>query len=233
MKTTNKVALVTGSNRGIGFAVAKGLLKKGISVILTSRRESDGKEAVAKLSHENVCYHPLDVTSHESVDELATFVETEFGRLDILINNAGINYDTWQHVANADLTNVQETMDTNLMGPWRMTQAFLPLMQRNNFGRIVNVSSGAGEWSALTGGTPGYSISKVALNAMTISFARHVKGTNILVNAVCPGWVRTQMGGSSAPKSPEEGAETIVWAALFPDDGPTGKFFRDKREIQW
>lgn len=233
MKTTNKIALVTGSNRGIGFAVAKGLLKNGISVILTSRKESDGTAAVAKLNSENVYHHSLDVTSPKSIDQLANYVEKEFGRLDILVNNAGINYDTWQNVANADLTNVQKTMETNVMGPWRMIQAFLPLMQKNNFGRIVNVSSGAGELSALTGRTPGYSISKVVLNALTISFARHVKGTHILVNAVCPGWVRTEMGGSGAPKSPEEGAETIIWATLFPNDGPTAKFFRDKKEIRW
>ncbi len=232
-KVTAKVALVTGSNRGIGFAVVKGLSEKGIHVILTSRTAKDGKAAVKQLNRDNVYYHPLDVTAPESVRGLVAYVPQEFGRLDILINNAGINYDTWQNVANANLENVQETLGTNLMGPWRVSQAFLPLMEKNNFGRIVNVSSGAGELASLSGGTPGYSISKAALNALTLSFSRHLQGKNILVNAVCPGWVRTQMGGAAAPKSPEEGAATIIWAALFQDNGPTGKFFRDKREVAW
>ncbi|MEM1340331.1 MAG: SDR family oxidoreductase [Bacteroidota bacterium] len=231
--TTNKIALVTGSNRGIGFAVVKGLAEHGITVVLTSRNEKDGIAALEQLDSDNVHYHPLDVTSSESVQKLVEYVTKAFGRLDILINNAGINYDTWQNVGNANLENVQETLDTNLMGPWRMSQAFLSLMERNHFGRIVNVSSGAGELAALTGGTPGYSISKVALNALTISMARHLQNRNILVNAVCPGWVRTDMGGAGAPRSPEEGAATIIWAALLPDGGPTAKFFRDKSEIVW
>ncbi len=234
MKTiANKVALVTGSNRGIGFAVVKGLAEQGITVVLTSRNEKDGRAALDQLDDSNVYYHPLDVTSTESVQKLVEYVTKTFGRLDILINNAGINYDTWQNVSDADLENVQETLNTNVLGPWRMSQAFLSLMQRNHFGRIVNVSSSSGELAALSGETPGYSISKVALNALTISLARHLQNKNILVNAVCPGWVRTDMGGAGAPKSPEEGAATIIWAALLPDNGPTAKFFRDKSEIAW
>ncbi|MEM0931663.1 MAG: SDR family oxidoreductase [Bacteroidota bacterium] len=229
----NKVALVTGSNRGIGFAVVKSLLEEGFSVILTSRNSREGKKALSALPEENAYYHPLDVTSDQSATTLYEHVSQKFGRLDVLINNAGINYDTWQNAMTADLSEVEQTLDTNLIGPWRMMKTFLPLMQRNNFGRIVNVSSSAGALAALTGATPGYSVSKAALNALTISMAKQVRGSNILVNAVCPGWVRTEMGGAGAPKSPEEGAETIVWAALLPNDGKTASFFRDKKQIPW
>ncbi len=234
MSQTNKIALVTGSNRGIGFAVAQGLLKKGIEVIATSRNEKDSATMIEKLSKlGTVYYHPLDVTSQESVDSIRQFIEEKFGRLDILINNAGINYDTWHTIENADLNNVQETLDTNLIGPWRMAQAFIPLMKKNRYGRIVNVSSGAGSFADQNGGTPGYSISKLASNGLTLALGRQLSNHNILVNSVCPGWVRTDMGGGAAPRSVEQGAETIIWSALLPDDGPTAKFFRDQKEIPW
>lgn len=234
MKSDQKIALVTGSNRGIGLATVKRFLQAGMTVILTSRKEQEGAVAVDKLSDfKDVHYHPLDITSAESVAAIKDYVSSEFQRLDVLINNAGINYDTHQNVENADLNFVTSTIDTNLMGAWRMCQAFVPLMKRNDYGRIVNVSSGAGELGSISGGTPAYSISKAALNALTIGFGNHLKNTGILVNAVGPGWVRTDMGGMTATRSPEKGAETIVWAAQFPKDGPTAKFFRDKQEVQW
>lgn len=228
----NKIALVTGANRGIGFAIAKILLEKGHTVILTARTEASGQEAINKLESPNqLHFHPLDVSSQTSVDRIRSFVEETFGKLDVLINNAGINYDTWQNATSADLNNVQETLDTNLMGPWRMTNAFIPLMKKAIYGSIVNVSSGAGALTGMSGGTPAYSVSKAALNVLTIKLAAELRNANILVNAVCPGWVRTDMGGSGATRSPEKGAETIVWAAELPAGGPTGKFFWDKKEI--
>ncbi len=230
----NKVALVTGSNRGIGLAVVKTLLKRGFRTILTSRNEDSGKKAAATLEDlGDVYFHPLDVASDESVKQIASYVRTNFGRLDVLINNAGINYDDWQNAVDANLDTVQETWNTNLMGPWRMAKEFLPLMKEKGYGRIVNVSSGAGALVGMKGGTPAYGVSKAALNALTIKLAAELAGTNILVNAVCPGWVRTDMGGMGATRSPEKGAETIVWAGELEEGGPSGKFFRDKREISF
>lgn len=229
----NKVALVTGANRGIGFAVVQSLLKKGFTVILTARNFDSGQEAIERLKNPHLYFHQLDVTDQGSVDQLKTFVESEFGKLDILINNAGINYDTWQQAESADLQTVQETLDTNLLGPWRLTNAFIPIMKKNGYGRIVNVSSGSGALTGMTGGTPAYGISKTALNALTIKLGAELAGTGILVNAVCPGWVRTDMGGAGATRSPEKGAETIIWASELPKNGPTGKFFRDKQEISF
>ena len=228
------IALVTGSNRGIGYATVKELLKLGHTVILTSRNIKDGHRAVSKLEkYGKVIYHQLDVSNPGSVEDISKFVENQFGRIDILINNAGINYDTWQKAVDANLVNVEETLNTNLYGAWRMAQAFIPLMKKNKKGRIVNVSSGSGAFAEMGSGTPAYSISKAALNVLTIKLAYEVRKDGILVNAVCPGWVRTQMGGSAAPRSFEKGAETIVWAATLPNNGHTAGFFRDKKKIEW
>ena len=229
-----KIALVTGSNRGIGYATVKELLKLGITTILTSRKVEDGKQAINKLkSFGNLHYHQLDVSDSKSVESIAAYVEAQFGRLDILVNNAGINYDTWQNTIDPDFKVVQETLDTNLMGPWRMSVAFIPLMKKHRYGRIVNVSSGAGAMAGMGGGTPAYGVSKAALNALTIKLAAELRGTNILANAVCPGWVRTDMGGMGASRSPEKGAETIVWLTQLTNDSPSGRFFRDKKQISF
>ncbi|TKG89596.1 SDR family oxidoreductase [Puteibacter caeruleilacunae] len=229
-----RIALVTGANRGIGYATVKELLKKGYKVILTARNEAAGKKAQSELQkYGDVYFHTLDVTNAKSTNELKDFVEQEFGRLDMLINNAGINYDTWHTAENADLEEVQATLNTNLIGAWRMAQAFIPMMKQQKYGRIVNVSSGAGAFAEMGGNTPGYSVSKAALNALTIKLASDVKSNNILVNSVCPGWVRTDMGGIAAPRSPKKGAETIIWAAELPNNGHSGKFLRDMKEIAW
>lgn len=234
MKNSSKIALVTGANRGIGFAVAKGLLENNIKVIVTSRTEKDGKEAVEQLSEEGeAIYHQLDVTNIKSIRELYAFAKAEYGKLDILINNAGINYDTHQNVGNATLEQVKDTFETNTFAPWQMIQTLLPLLRNSNAGRIVNVSSGAGALNSQNGSTPGYSLSKLALNGLTLAFANHLKNDGILVNAVCPGWVRTDMGGSGATKSPEEGADTIIWASLLEDKNMAGKFLRDRKIIPW
>ncbi|WP_321281875.1 SDR family oxidoreductase [Marinifilum fragile] len=229
-----KTALVSGSNRGIGFASVKELLKKGYRVILTARSQEDGKKAFEKLkSFGELHFHQLDVSNEVSVKQIAEYVENNFGHLDILINNAGINYDTWHSAFNADLEEVHQTLETNLFGAWRLAQAFIPNMKKQKYGRIVNVSSGLGALSNMSAGTPGYSISKAAMNVLTIKLSQELKRNNILVNSVCPGWVRTDMGGSTAPRDPQKGAETIVWAAELEDKGATGKFFRDMEEIEW
>lgn len=229
---TQRIILITGANRGIGYAVTKGLLQKGITVIATSRTPEKGQQAVEELSaFGEVVYQQLDVNDRESIHRAAEVVRERYGRLDSLINNAAINYDTWHNVENADLDEVRQTLATNTLAPWQMTQIFLPLLRQSSAARIVNVSSGAGDWNSQDGTTPGYSLSKLALNGLTVQFARQLQKDRILVNAVCPGWVRTDMGGSNATRSPEQGAETIIWAALLPDGSPSGKFFRDKQVI--
>jgi NAD(P)-dependent dehydrogenase (short-subunit alcohol dehydrogenase family) len=225
------IALVTGSNRGIGLEVARQLVSNNVNVILTSRREKEDLHTIPLLAHPRIFHHRLDVTDPGSIAEMKAYVMRSYGRLNILVNNAAINYDTWNQASTADLDEIQATLETNLMGPWRMAQTFIPLLKREKWARIVNVSSGSGAITGMGGGTPGYSVSKAALNVLTIKLAAELSGHNILVNSVCPGWVRTDMGGPSAPRSVAEGAETIVWAALLPDDGPNGKFLRDKREI--
>jgi NAD(P)-dependent dehydrogenase (short-subunit alcohol dehydrogenase family) len=234
-----QVALVTGSNRGIRLEIVKQLAMKKIQVILTSRNSASGEAAAKKLARNGakVMSMELDVTNQISVDNLLDGVEKTFGRLDILVNNAGILIDKDNVPAsNAALETVKTTLETNLIGAWRMCKAFIPLMKRNSYGRIVNVSSGAGEFEymATSGGYwPAYSVSKTGLNALTIMLASELKRINILVNAVCPGWVRTDMGGSNAPRSAEEGAVTPVWLATLPNGGPTGHNFLDKEQINW
>ena len=233
-----QVALVTGSNRGIGFEIAKQLAMKEIDVILTSRNSANGEAAVRKLAREGVKKEvvpmELDVSNQVSVDSLLDNVEKDFGRLDILVNNAAILIDKDDVSASkADFETVKITLETNLFGAWRMCKAFIPLMKKNGYGRIVNVSSGAGEFEymATSGGYwPAYSVSKASLNALTVMLASELKGTNILVNAVCPGWVRTDMGGSNATRSVEEGAATPVWLATLPDGEPTPVVLRVTRE---
>ena len=165
----------------------------------------------------------------------------EFGRLDVLVNNAGILLDPPRHppdaegasIFNTKLDTIRGSLEANTFGALRLAQKFVPLMVKNGYGRVVNLSSGMGQLSDMNGGWPGYRISKVALNAVTRIFADETKGTNILVNSVCPGWVRTDMGGQEAELSPAEGADTIVWAATLPEGGPTGGFFRERERIDW
>lgn len=234
MTQAQRIALVTGANRGIGFAVVAQLAQKGMTVILGSRDLDKGKAAAAKLVAEGLSVLPrqLNVTDPESIAQLAAQIEQEFGRLDVLVNNAGILYDTWQQASTANLETVQEAIATNTLGPWRMTQAFVPLLRRSQQSRIVNVSSGAGSLTSMGGGTPAYSVSKAALNALTRVLAAELQEAGILVNAVCPGWVATEMGGVGG-RPVEAGAASILWAVMLPEDGPTGGFFRDGQPLDW
>jgi NAD(P)-dependent dehydrogenase (short-subunit alcohol dehydrogenase family) len=231
----NQVALITGGNRGIGLEIARQLAQRGITVILTARDRAKAEAAAEGLRGDSltVVPRPLDVTDPASVDRLARGVESEFGRLDILVNNAGVFLDRGQQAITADLDNVRQTLETNLFGPWRLCKALLPLMRRGGSGRIVNLSSGLGQLSEMGGGYPGYRVSKTALNALTRVLAAELQGTGILVNAACPGWVRTDMGGANADRSVEEGADTPVWLATLPAGGPSGGFVRDRQPIPW
>jgi NAD(P)-dependent dehydrogenase (short-subunit alcohol dehydrogenase family) len=233
--SSEQVALVTGANRGIGLGVTRQLADRGFTVILGARDLAKGEDAAMPMVEGGVRVIPkqLDVADQQSVDELKSWVEAQFGKLDALVNNAAILYDSWQRAANADLNTVREAFETNTLGAWRMCQAFIPLLRESGHGRIVNVSSESGSLAVMGGGTPAYSASKVALNALTRMLADELKSSRILVNSVCPGWVATEMGGASAPRSIEEGAAGIVWAVMLPDAGPTGGFFRDGQPLAW
>lgn len=231
-----RVIVVTGGNRGIGQEICRQLARMDMIVVLTSRIEKDGLQAVSDLNkHElSVRYHPLDVTNPSQVLALSNFLSKEFGGCDGLVNNAGIFLDSQGgNFFNTDLATVRQTMETNVYAPYLLCQALVPLMKKNNYGRIVNISSGLGQLHNMGGGYPAYRMSKTAINAMTRVLAAELAGTNILVNSMCPGWVKTRMGGPGANRSVEEGADTAVWLATLPDGGPTGKIFSDRKETAW
>ena len=231
----DRVAVVTGANRGIGFEICRQLAKKKVKVILIARDEAKGKAACKKLQAEglDVFFHQFDVTDHRSIAKLAEFIQKEHRRMDALVNNAGIFIDGDKLGINVDPGTVRRTMETNAFSPLFLSQALIPLMKGQRYGRIVNVSSGLGQLTDMGGGYPSYRMSKSCLSAVTRILADELKGMNILVNSVCPGWVRTDMGGKDAERSVEKGAETAVWLALLPDGGPSGQFFRDKKIIPW
>ncbi|MDL4815284.1 SDR family oxidoreductase [Actinomadura opuntiae] len=219
------ISLVTGANRGIGLEVCRQLAERGHEVLLGARDPGAAERAAKEAGATPV---RLDVTSEADIARVAADV----GRLDVLVNNAAITYDTWQRASDADLDVVREAAETNLYGPWRLTQALLPVLRRSPHGRIVNVSSEAASLAGMGSGTPAYSASKVALNALTRMFAAELRADGVLVNAVCPGWVATDMGGPGG-RPVADGAAGVVWAATLPDGGPTGGFFRDGRPLPW
>lgn len=233
-----KIALVTGANRGIGFETCRLLGHLGYVVLLTSRNGEKGQKAAESLRSEglDVRHGRLDVTDQKTIVECAKWVDGEFGLLHALVNNAGIMRDSSKRGASifqAEASLIRDSFDTNTLGPLRVAQVLVPLMRKAGFGRIVNVSSSMGQLSGMDGQYPGYRISKTALNAVTCILARELAGTDIKVNSVCPGWVRTDMGGPGAPRSPAQGADTVVWLATLPEDGPSGGFFQDRMPIPW
>lgn len=226
----SKVILVTGANRGIGLEICRQLLRRGHQVVLTARNETKGFNATTGLKG-NVVFHVLDVTSQSSVNELFSFVKNEFHKLDVLINNAGVSGKSID-LATANINEVKRIMETNFYGPMRMNQSFIPLLRDSDDARIINVSSGMGALGSLTGGYAGYRLSKAGLNAQTILLSHELKHSGIKVFSMCPGWVKTDMGGSSAPRTVEKGAETAVWLATE-NNLTTGRFYRDKKIISW
>jgi NAD(P)-dependent dehydrogenase (short-subunit alcohol dehydrogenase family) len=234
-----RTALVSGANRGIGFEIARQLARLGVLAVIGARDPKDGLEAAKKLQSEglDVPVVGLDVDSEGSAGEAVSEVKRLYGRLDILVNNAAILIDGpgGFKASLFDLTadTLHRTFETNVVGPVRLIKAAAPLMQEQGYGRIVNVSSSAGQLAEMGSGYPAYRMSKSALNALTRIAAAELGGGNIKVNAMCPGWVRTEMGGANADRSPEDGADTAVWLATLPDEGPTGGFFRDRKPITW
>jgi NAD(P)-dependent dehydrogenase (short-subunit alcohol dehydrogenase family) len=236
--TDQSVAIVTGANRGLGLETSRQLARRGYHVVMTSRNEVDGQAAEQKLLNEglDVSYHPLDVRSEASIEILLQHFRQHHERLQVLVNNAGIFPDPapWESdssIFDSDTETILEGFDTNTLGPLRLCQALIPLMDER--GCVVNVSSGMGQLSEMDGCCPAYRLSKTALNAVTRIFSQELKQTKIKVNSVCPGWVRTDMGGKEADLSIPEGVEGIVWAATLPDDGPSGGFFRYGKPIDW
>ena len=222
------VTLVTGANRGIGLEVCRQLAARGHDVLLGARSPEAAERAAKEVGATPL---RLDVTSSADIERAASEIG-KIGHLDVLVNNAAIMYDTWQRASTADLNIVREAAETNLYGPWRLTQALLPLLRRSPHGRIVNVSSEVASLTNMGGGSPAYTASKVALNALTRMFAAELRADGVLVNAVCPGWVATDMGGPGG-RPVADGAASVVWAATLPGNGPTGGFFRDGRPLPW
>ena len=238
-----RVALVTGANRGIGYAISRQLGEQNITVILGSRDPSKGAAACSRLQEAGLDAHfeLLDVTDEKSIKAAIESIRAQFGRLDILVNNAGIMIDGEADARSVDQEIIQQTIQTNVMGPLLLCQSCISLMKTNGYGRIVNMSSTLGSLTEIADPNsgfaevrvPAYRLSKAALNCITTLLAKEVRDNNILINSACPGWVKTDMGGDQAPLTPEQGADTPVWLATLPDGGPTSGFYRERTLIPW
>lgn len=230
--------MVTGANRGIGREVAHQLGLRGDVVVLGARSLPAGEQAAERMAPAvtaaggHLLVRRLDVTDPQTVAAVGRELEDTHGRLDLLVNNAAIHYDTGQRATDADLAVVREALETNMFGAWQITLTLLPLLRASASARVVNVSSEAGSLTSMGGGIPAYHVSKVALNALTRMLAAELRSTGILVNAVCPGWVATDMGGPRG-RPVAQGAASILWALDLPDTGPTGGFFRDGQPLPW
>jgi len=233
---TPRVALVTGANRGIGLETSRQLLARGLTVILAGRDEAALERARQGLPPDQqprASTVRLDVDDIDSIALAYRTVTERVGRVDVLVNNAAILLGESADVLKITADVYRRTLETNLIGAVEVCRVFVPEMARRGYGRVLNVSSSAGQLATMSTYAPAYSISKAALNAFTRLLADTYRDRGVLVNAVDPGWVRTDMGGPGAPRSPEQGADTIVWLATLPTDGPTGGFFRDRRPIDW
>jgi len=232
-----KISVITGASRGLGRAAAHRLATmEDQLVVATGRRDEDLATLRAKLqmSGHRIETRRVDVTDDASVAGLRDWIAQRFGRIDVLINNAGILLDRHStSILDLPLDTLRETLETNLFGVLRVTQALLPLMRSSRAGRVVNLASSMGQLAEMDAGSPAYRISKTALNALTRILAVETADTAIKVNSVCPGWCRTNIGGAEAPRSPEEGIDTVIWLATLPEDGPSGGFFRDREPIPW
>jgi NAD(P)-dependent dehydrogenase (short-subunit alcohol dehydrogenase family) len=241
--TTKTIALITGANKGIGYEISRQLGKQGIIVLVGARSPKLGEEAAARLRAENIDAHTLtlDVAHSPSAQRAHDFIEREYGKLDILVNNAGIMHDATLKAAETPVETIREVFETNFFGVIEVTQALLPLLLKSAAGRIVNVSSSLGSHTLQADpANPlgdykvlGYDASKSALNMFTIELAAELRDTPVKVNSACPGWVKTDMGGPNAPGTVEQGADTPVWLATLPADGPTGGFFNSRKPTPW
>ncbi|MGL5795407.1 MAG: SDR family oxidoreductase [Waterburya sp.] len=228
----SKTALVTGGNRGIGLAIAQGLISKGYQVIITARSLEKAKQAAEKLG-EAVTPLELDISNDQSIEQAVKTVSQNIDRLDVLINNAGIYPDEGVNILNIERELLDLTLNTNTFGAIRMVQLFLPLLEKSQDARVINVSSGYGHIDGLSADVPSYCLSKLALNGATIMLADALQSQGIAVNSICPGWVKTDMGGASAPRTPEQGADTAIWLATEASKNETGKFWRDRQVISY
>jgi NAD(P)-dependent dehydrogenase (short-subunit alcohol dehydrogenase family) len=235
---TGKIALVTGGNKGIGFAIAEQLAKADVQVLLGTRDIARGEQAIKALQQKGlntVSLMPLDVTDERAIQQAAQQIETQYGHLDILVNNAGILPDEDSDSRGLDVNPdiVRSVFETNTLAPLRLMQAMAPLLKKSSSGRIINISSGMGALNDMDGGYLAYRVSKTALNAITRVLASELAGSGVSVNAVCPGWVRTDMGGANASRSPEESATGIVPLLLSEKSAYNGQFLRDGKPIDW
>ena len=237
VRTTGpRIALVSGGNRGIGFEISRQLARRGYRVVLGARDAAEGKAAAATLCAEGLSVEcrRLDVTRDASVRACAAHVLERHGRIDVLVNNAGVLVDPpGSRVLDSEPATYRKTLEVNFVGALRLAQAVAPAMKKARYGRIVNMSSGLGQLRDMGTGTPAYRVSKAALNVLTRMLAAELEDTGVLVNSMCPGWVRTRMGGPKAARTPEEAARTAVWLATLPARGPSGGFFRDRKRIAW
>jgi len=232
MSTITRTALVSGANRGIGLAIASALAQQGLQVAIGARSQADADAAATTVGHASFGVQ-LDVTSAASVASAVDAVAARWGGIDIVVNNAGGHYDQDVPARSVGADDLDDAFQINTIGPLRLLHPTLPHMLAQRWGRIVNVSSRSGTFSATWANAPAYGVSKAALNMLTLQLAHDLQGTGVLLNACCPGWVRTRMGGPEAERSVEEGADTPVWLATLPDDGPSGLLFGDRTVIDW
>jgi NAD(P)-dependent dehydrogenase (short-subunit alcohol dehydrogenase family) len=230
-----RVALVTGANRGLGAAVARGLAERGLHTVVTARNAQSAESAAAEMAATglSVTGHELDVTDPASVVRAVADTAYTFGRLDVLVNNAAVAIDRGVRAATSDMERVKATLDANLLGAWRCCTAVIPEMLRNGYGRIVNVTTHMAMLSTMAKGSPAYRVSKTGLNALTLILADEFRGSNILVNAASPGRVDTRLAYGAAERTPTEAADTFVWLATLPDDGPTGQILHGRHPMDW
>jgi NAD(P)-dependent dehydrogenase (short-subunit alcohol dehydrogenase family) len=234
-ENTQQIVLITGANRGIGLDTAKQLAIRGFYVVIGARDEESGRQATDAITSQGGrgIWLSLDVSSSQSIRTAVSRFASLTDHLDVLINNAGIYPDQGQTILTIPRDLMDRTFQTNAFGALEVTQAFLPYLRKAPSARIINVSSGYGQLDGLSPDVPSYCISKLALNGLTIMLAEVLKKDQIAVNSMCPGWVRTEMGGPNADRTVEEGADTAVWLAVEAPHELTGKFFRDRQEVPW